>query len=132
MPTGYVILHHQLTGSEHWDLMLERGDVLITWQLSAEPDQPASLPIAARRIGDHRIAYLTYEGPVSGNRGTVRRVDSGTVEFEEFTDGECIFSLRAGRLEGQFRLARGSGGWVLSCATGKPADGPHAAGGASS
>lgn len=107
--------------------MLERGDVLITWQLSAEPDQPASLPILARRIGDHRIAYLTYEGPVSGDRGTVRRVDSGAVEFEEFTDTECAFSLGGGRLEGRFRLAREPGGWVFSGATGEP----HVADGAS-
>lgn len=98
--------------------MLERGDVLLTWQLSAEPKQHTSLPIFARRIGDHRIAYLTYEGPISGNRGTVQRVDAGTVEFEQITGDACVFTLGAGRLEGRFRLDRESGDWVLSRATG--------------
>jgi hypothetical protein len=29
-------------------------------------------------MGDHRLAYLDYEGPVSNDRGTVTRVDAGT------------------------------------------------------
>lgn len=116
MLTRYVILHHQLAGSEHWDLMLERGDALLTWQLAAEPNSSGSLPIGAQRIGDHRKAYLDYEGPVSGNRGTVRRVDAGTVTFEKLTGEECAFSLEAGRLQGRFRLVRGSDGWAFSVA----------------
>jgi len=32
---------------------------------------------------DHRAAYLTYEGEVSNNRGTVRRVASGTARLTE-------------------------------------------------
>jgi hypothetical protein len=29
------------------------------------------------RIEDHRAIYLTYEGPISGNRGEVKRVAGG-------------------------------------------------------
>ena len=29
------------------------------------------------RLADHRLDYLEYEGPVSGDRGSVRRVDGG-------------------------------------------------------
>ena len=62
----YVILDHDHP-SRHWDFMLESGGVLRTWRLLAEPT--AGGPIAAEPLGDHRIAYLDYEGPLSGDRG---------------------------------------------------------------
>ena len=79
MPLRFVILHHTVHGGEHWDLMLEQGNTLLTWQLLREPFELASLPIPARRIGDHRKAYLDYEGSLSRNRGDVRRVGEGRV-----------------------------------------------------
>ena len=107
----FVLLYHECTPSlskpSHWDLMLERDGVLLTWNL-------LQLPVAwggdaeiidATRIADHRIAYLDYEGPVSGNRGTLTRVDSGEYEVLSETDevirvhlygdrGAVIFALR--------------------------------------
>jgi hypothetical protein len=38
----------------------------------------SSNTIEAERLADHRLAYLDYEGPVTGNRGNVRRIDVGT------------------------------------------------------
>jgi len=99
--------------------MLERGDVLLTWQLLREPVGVQSLPVPARRIGDHRKAYLDYEGPVSGGRGDVRRVDAGLVEFEEpiapgLSEVErCVIRLRGSRLRGRFTLTRTGDDWVL-------------------
>jgi hypothetical protein len=93
--------------------MLERGDVLLTWQLLREPTGPESLPIPARAIGDHRKAYLTYEGPVSRNRGVVRRVDAGTVEFEEITAERCVVELGGGLLLGRFALTASGDEWTL-------------------
>ncbi|MCH7871956.1 MAG: hypothetical protein IID33_09685 [Planctomycetes bacterium] len=118
MATRFVILHHIAPSGEHWDLMLERGDALLTWQLACEPTCGSLLPLPARRIGDHRKAYLDYEGPVSRDRGHLRRVDAGTVEFEEFTPERKVFSLRGGRLTGRFVLAREGREWVLSRAEG--------------
>src|SRR5262245_29825311 len=76
----FVILEHDHP-SLHWDLMLEAGDVLQTWRL-ANPPEVGSSPIEAMALGDHRIAYLEYEGPVSRNRGTVRRWDAGVFDEE--------------------------------------------------
>ncbi len=109
----FVILHHRLKGGEHWDLMLEHGQVLLTWQLEREPTDAAALPIPARRIGDHRPAYLTYEGPVSGDRGDVRRVDAGTVEIQGLSAETCIFTLSDGRLRGRFVLSGHDDAWSL-------------------
>jgi hypothetical protein len=93
--------------------MLERGDVLLTWQLLREPKSPASLPIPVRRIGDHRKAYLTYEGPLSGNRGNVRRVDAGSVELEEITEDSYVLVLDGDRLSGRFALVATGNEWVF-------------------
>ena len=32
-------------------------------------------------LGEHRREYLTYEGPVSGGRGEVKRVAGGTYDL---------------------------------------------------
>jgi hypothetical protein len=71
----YVILEHDHP-RRHWDLMLEVGEALRTWRLEGWPEN--GVQIRAEPIGDHRIAYLDYEGPVSGNRGRVQRRDEGT------------------------------------------------------
>lgn len=73
----FVILTHDHP-FRHWDLMLEEGPGLRTWRLTEAP-QPGRA-IAAERLPDHRCEYLDYEGPVSGGRGTVRRVDHGTYD----------------------------------------------------
>jgi hypothetical protein len=45
---------------------------LATWQLPCPPERiAAGSSVTARRLADHRRAYLTYEGPVSNNRGRV-------------------------------------------------------------
>jgi hypothetical protein len=75
----FVVLRHELPAdsqrSLHWDLMLERDGVLLTWALAEEPTLGKA--ISAVRLADHRLAYLDYEGPVSGDRGTVTRWDAG-------------------------------------------------------
>ena len=111
MPNRFVILHHRLDEGEHWDLMLEQGDVLLTWQLLREPIDPASLPILARRIGDHRKAYLDYEGPITDDRGTVHRVDSGSLEVFENTPQCCRFTLSGDRLSGTYLLRKQTNDW---------------------
>jgi len=113
MPDRFVILHHRLDGGEHWDLMLEHGDVLLTWQLLREPIDRASLPIPARRIGDHRKAYLDYEGPLTRNRGTVHRVDFGSMNMVEITPECCRLVLSGQRLRGSFTLQKDGDEWLL-------------------
>ena len=113
MASRFVILHHVVAGGEHWDLMLAHGGVLLTWQLAREPIDAASLPIPAKRIADHRSAYLEYEGPISGGRGHVVRVDRGTVSIDRLTDRYCQVELLGERLTGRFRLVEEGGEWSL-------------------
>ena len=71
----YVILTHDHP-FPHWDLLLESGDSCRTWRLLGEP--AVGVVIAAEPLPHHRLHYLDYEGPVSGDRGTVTRWDWGT------------------------------------------------------
>ena len=75
----FVILEHDYP-LRHWDLMLEFGPVLRTWRL-AEPPLPGKV-VAAEPTFDHRLMYLDYEGPVSGDRGNVKRWQSGTFDLK--------------------------------------------------
>ncbi len=104
----FVLLRHECPTSyeksSHWDFMLEHEGVLRTWELRELPTSWAhalSVPestdvesVPAIALPDHRLAYLDFEGPLSGNRGSVRRCDGGdyrllredrsSVEFELF------------------------------------------------
>jgi len=79
-----VILEHRLAdGSVHFDWMIEDAGVvgerrLRTWRVGVRPDVVGAF--TGERIGDHRAAYLRFEGDIGGGRGCVRRVGSGTVE----------------------------------------------------
>ncbi|REK10895.1 MAG: hypothetical protein DWQ37_15765 [Planctomycetota bacterium] len=96
MPRFVILLHEVPEGharGTHWDLMLESEGVLHTWALNAEP--VAGQCCDAEQLPDHRPAYLTYEGPVSGGRGTVTQWDRGEYLVElETADQRCV------RLEG--------------------------------
>jgi hypothetical protein len=113
MPSRFVILQHRVGGGEHWDLMVERGDALVSWRLQREPVTPCDLPLEADRISDHRIAYLDYEGPISDDRGHVIRVDSGTIEWLEFSKDVYSFRLFGNRLCGTFKIIAHGVGWKL-------------------
>ena len=63
----------------HWDFLLEHGDHALCWRLLRQPC--VDEPIAAEPLAPHRLSYLDYTGPVSDNRGTVERIDSGTFQI---------------------------------------------------
>lgn len=107
----YVILHHCLPdGSCHWDLCLEQGHTLATWQLAAHPARLASGEIAeitARRIADHRLAYLDYQGPISGGRGHVTRVDRGSCQTDSQRSDRWRVRFRGSVMIGNYEIVSG-------------------------
>jgi hypothetical protein len=76
--TRFALLTHDHP-MPHLDLLLEAGEVLRTWRLLAWPRSGET--ISAEPLPDHRRLYLDYEGPVSGHRGTVARIDGGRCEW---------------------------------------------------
>jgi hypothetical protein len=106
----FVLLRHERGDAIHWDLGLDMGGALATWQILENPEKlaEANLPLAARRLGAHRRAYLDYEGPISGNRGHVTRVDRGPWQLVEQRADLWRFRLEGRVLYGAFSLERTS------------------------
>ncbi|HWB18981.1 MAG TPA: hypothetical protein VG711_01680 [Phycisphaerales bacterium] len=82
-----VVLRHELPdGNEHYDWLIasgtEEGSPLVTFQC-ARSVQEVEKSAELERIADHRWVYLEFEGEISGNRGSVRRVAEGNVEIVE-------------------------------------------------
>lgn len=96
----YVVLRHENPLDQlrpvHWDLMLEKDGVLWTWALLEVPR--ANLQLEAQQLADHRVAYLEYEGPISGGRGEVTRIMSGEFEFEEIAQSRLAVCVASGEL----------------------------------
>jgi hypothetical protein len=100
----FAILEHQSPRGLHWDLLLEMGEKLRTWALAAAPEANARIPCQA--LPDHRLAYLDYEGPVSGGRGSVVRWDQGVFEIESQSDNELALSISGSKIQGRAVLSR--------------------------
>jgi hypothetical protein len=93
----YVVLYHTGFGEDHYDLMLELepGAKLSTWRLPHWPPQGGDqfTPIA-----EHRRDYLDYEGPISGDRGSVQRVAAGDHQLLEFSPMRILIRLDNGSI----------------------------------
>jgi len=76
----FVLLHHQSPTDDHWDVMLETESELVTWSIPPQSPSGISFSCPATQLSAHRKHYLDYEGEVSGNRGRVSRIDTGTYE----------------------------------------------------
>lgn len=104
----FVILEHDWP-TLHWDFLLEAGPVLRAWRLLAEPGPGRAVPAEANF--DHRVLYLDYEGPLSGDRGSVRRWDAGTFEWVADEPGRVVMELRGGRVFGRCLISPNQ--WTL-------------------
>ena len=87
--------------------MLEDGTTLRTWALDQPPRPGRS--ISGEQLPDHRLAYLDYEGPVSGNRGTVSQCDGGAFDVIARTETKWEVYLRGRQLDGQLTLVADPG-----------------------
>ncbi|HRZ25883.1 MAG TPA: DNA polymerase ligase N-terminal domain-containing protein [Spirochaetota bacterium] len=112
------VIHRHSTVPDHYDLMLERGEALSTFRID-ERDIGAFVRgerITALKIQDHRREYLTYEGPVSCNRGRVDLFDQGEYRVVENADGFFRVELFGKSAAGIFRfsLADGENCWTIA------------------
>lgn len=80
----WVLLLHETpadsTRATHFDLMLETATGLATWACDVDLFQAGAAK--AQPLADHRKAYLEYEGEISNNRGSVRRIVAGEFTTE--------------------------------------------------
>jgi hypothetical protein len=93
------VVHEHNYPSLHWDLMLDLGESLRSWRLGALPE--AGVTTTCVSTPDHRLMYLDYEGPVGGNRGSVKPVLKGDYSIVEETEMRLhvVLMLSGQRLE---------------------------------
>src|SRR5262245_59634692 len=97
MPRFVVLIHdYPLL---HCYFMLEKEAALRTWRLARPPDESGAIDVEP--LADHRLAYLDYEGPVSGNRGSVRRFDRGDCMLVAETPHRIELRLKGAALTGR-------------------------------
>jgi len=81
----FTLLKHETEDDVHVDFLLENEqETLWTWRINDVEffSQPAeNRSISAVRIFDHRKLYLDFEGELSGSRGRVMQIDTGTWQF---------------------------------------------------
>src|SRR3954469_17439190 len=136
----FVLLYHDCPThsalASHWDFMLESGDLLRTWRLmqlrrlwKAAHDQTVAQfrncpalaendAIYATQLGNHRLAYLDYEGDVSGGRGRVIRVAAGTYAYGSEVVLQIKCKLEGDLIDGYVLLERTTAheeSWMLLC-----------------
>ena len=100
----FVILRHDSPRGLHWDFMLECGAALKTWALAQPPG--AALQQWADALPDHRLHYLQYEGPLSGDRGSVRRHAEGSYCLVQQSEQCWQVRLEGGELQGLVTLVQ--------------------------
>ena len=123
MSARFVIHAHSGFGPLHFDLMLQHGAALATWQFADNPVESAERELTGERIQDHRTAYLDYEGPVSGGRGRGDRVEAGTFDLIGEQPDRWELALAGRRLRGSFALCRCRGSsdrWCFRRVPGPP------------
>lgn len=118
----YVILLHEISRNQtlggargtHYDLMLEHNGVLRTWAISDEP--AGDRRCLAEQLSDHRIDYLDYEGPVSGNRGNVTRWEVGRYRLVSESDNRLEIQLEGSNGRRDVTLSRDDNShfWMVS------------------
>jgi hypothetical protein len=112
--TTFVLHEHATSAGVHYDLMVRPpgGGRLWTWRLAALPEPGRAAD--AKRLPDHRAAYLSREGPVAGGRGSVAIRDRGPCVLQQADPGRVVLALSGKTLRGLLRLEQREGdAWRL-------------------
>jgi bifunctional non-homologous end joining protein LigD len=112
----FVVHLHDATAL-HYDLRLQRGDVLRSWAVPKGPSLDPAVRRLAVQVDDHSLADGDFEGVHEGQaRGSGAKIiwDEGTLEMLRDEPGHLSFVLLGHKLAGRFGLMRTGGrNWIL-------------------
>jgi hypothetical protein len=111
----FVVQEHTTQAGVHWDLMLQMDDMLWTWRVAVSLEQMLSEPVVAERILDHPLRFLSYEGPVQNQTGSVRIAERGKYWLENDVEWDLELHFESRLLKGRYKLTeQDSPHWLLS------------------
>ncbi len=122
----YVVLRHHLPADQqdalrrgdHYDWMFEVQGRLLTWASEQFPPPGHAAAVGATLLTPHRLSYLDYEGAISGDRGTVRRIEAGHHRLLQCLADRYEFAVQGERcgVVAIYRNLSGlsSGSWVIA------------------
>jgi len=115
VPTA-LLLHQTPTGRHHdWlfggpDYLSDPGSRLWTARVGpGSRDWRVIGVLDLQLLSPHRRAYLRYQGPIDGDRGHVRRIDSGFAVIRLWREGRIVVDVTLDQFAGQMQLTRISG-----------------------
>lgn len=125
----FVIQQHDAS-SMHWDLRLEADGVLKSWAVPRGPSTDPREKRLARRVEDHPVDYLDFEGVIpedeygggsvivwdAGTYGNLTERDGAELSVADAIDaGHLSFWLEGKKLRGGWALTRfrGDDDWLL-------------------
>ena len=111
LPQPTVLLHHVTAAGSHYDWLIgdPREPEGRLWTARTMHDSRAwarRWSWAVQPIGAHRRHYLTWQGPIAGGRGAVRRVDAGRARPRLWSADRIVVDLRMRRCAGRVELRR--------------------------
>lgn len=98
-PRRFVVLRHEVgpeftrQGGTHCDWMFQLDDALRTWATDLVDRFDHPIQTIGRKLQDHRIDYLDYQGNLSGNRGSVTRLLAGNLTVVDDTPDRLVARL---------------------------------------
>ena len=101
--TPFVVHRHIKGATAHYDLMIRRGEKLATWTF---PKMPGESRVEGRRLFDHRIRYLEYEGELGEGKGRTMIVDRGTCDVVWWDEKRVEAVFHGTALTGRYYLVR--------------------------
>jgi len=112
----FVVQLHDAT-TMHFDLRLQKGDVLRSWAVPKGPSMDPAARRLAVPVADHDLEAGEFEGVREGGSrgsGAVIVWDEGTAEVLGDEPDHLSFALHGHKLGGRFGLTRtGERRWIL-------------------
>lgn len=104
----YSIQKHDAS-TLHYDLRLERDEVLKSWAIPKGPSEDPSEKRLAIQTEDHPVDYSFFEGEIEEGQygaGKIEVWDRGSYEPIKWKDDEIIIDIHGEKLTGKYVLIR--------------------------
>jgi len=117
LPVPTALLLHQTPAGRHHDWLIGGPDYRTDpssrlWTARIRPASERWRKLGVfdlQQLPHHRRTYLRYQGPLTGGRGHVKRIDRGQVVILLWREGRIVLDVTLDRFNGPIELTRVGG-----------------------